>query len=242
MDSDAVDSIGDTIESEQIALVCRETYYEMATYMDLPAFQKLIQLIGLQDTDRRAMMQIPEDCTDIKNIRYLRVQDGRQIMEPLTFVEKGAFYDNQWAMNTSHTNVDMNILPDNIQIPYRNDRSPRCWTTFDDKYITFDAIDRTVDDTLHNDASSAMGYVIPDFSLEDDHIPALPEKYFPQYLQQIKELCFLEKKQMANPLEREKRHRSEHRNRHLGSINDGLDNGHSPKSFGRQSHRYSRYR
>jgi len=240
MDSDAVDSIGDTIESEQIAMVCREVYYEMATYMDIPAFQKLIQLDGIQNVDQRAMMKIPAGCTDISNLRYMRIQNGRKIMEPVEFLEKDLFYDRQWELDTSKDTVGMNILPDNIQVPYRSDTYPRCWTTFDDCYITFDAIDRSVDDTLHNDASSALGYVIPPFAIEDDHIPALPEKYFPQYLQQIKELSFLENKQMANPLEREKRQRSEHRNRHLGSINDGLDNGPRPQNFGRQTSNFGR--
>ena len=238
MDSDAVNHIGDTIESEQIALTVKETYYEMATYQDIPQFQKLMQLEGLQDLNRRTMMKIPKDCTDIGEIRYLRKKNGREIMEPVHFVEKTEFYDRQWAQDTSNANIGFNVLPDNIRIPYRTDKYPTCWTTFDNEYIVFDSIDRSESDTLYNDASICMGYVVPEFRLEDDFVPDLPEKMFPQFLQQIKELAFFEKKQAANPLEREKRQRSEHRNRHLVHINDGLDNGQSkPKSYGRRSSR-----
>ena len=246
MDSDAVEFIGDTIESEQIALVCREVYHEIATYQDIPQFQQLTQLEGLQDTNRRTVMRIPDECTDIYNIRYLRVVNDREVMEDINFVERHIFYDTQWGIDNSNPNVEFNILEGGIRVPYRTDRPPRCWTTFDDEYIVFDAIDRSVDDTLHNDASACLAYIIPEFRIEDDFIPDLPEKMFPQYLQQIKEVAFLEKKQTVNPLEREKRRRSEHRNRHLVSINDGLDNGQQRPIYGRRgvgfgsSHRSNR--
>lgn len=242
MDSDAVNHIGDTIESEQIALIVKETYYEIATYQDVPQFQKLIQLEGLQDLNRRTMMKIPDNCLDIGDVKYLRLKNGREIMEPVRFVEKGQFFEEMWNLDTSNPDVGVNTLPDNIRVPYRTDTYPTCWTTFDDEYITFNAIDITQDDTLHNDASVCMGYMVPEFQMEDDFVPDLPEKMFPQFLQQVKELAFLEHKQSNNPLEREKRKRSEHRNRHLVHIHDGLDNGEArPKSYGRRRGRHIGY-
>ena len=79
MDSDAVNHIGETAESEQIALLVKEQFIELATYQHVPQFQQLTQLEGLGDPDRPTVMRIPEGATDIADIRYIhRLDNGRE--------------------------------------------------------------------------------------------------------------------------------------------------------------------
>ena len=44
MDSDAVDSYTDTVESEEVAYIVRDTYYDMITNLQVPEHRKLVTL------------------------------------------------------------------------------------------------------------------------------------------------------------------------------------------------------
>lgn len=240
MDSDAVDTIGETPESEQIVLIAQEVYTELATYQDIPQFQKVDQMIGMNNTDLASVMQIPDECTDIGVIRYLQHSDsGRVKMERIEYVDKNQFLDSQLCLDTSDTEkVGVNVFDDNIRIPYYKDRNPTCWTSFDDKTIVFDAVHQGFEDTLHNDHSMVIAYVVPDFKLEDDFVIPLPEQMHSQYLAQVKEVAFSEQKQMGNPVQSEKGRRQRRRNWHQIGVNDGLNNGNNGEpfsGFGRRS-------
>jgi len=193
MDSDAVNHIGETQESEQIAMLAKEQYLKLATYQRVPQFEVLTQLIGLSDTDRATVMKIPDGATDIADVRYRHTRsDGKSIMREVSHVPRSNFLDTQLSLETGTSNISYNVLDDNIRVPYRTDRGPQCWTTFDDEYLVFDAIDRDVaqDVTLHNDASLVLAYIIPEFKLEDDFVPDLPTKLITQYMDAIKEIAF----------------------------------------------------
>ena len=237
MDSDAVETIGETIESQQIAIVAKETFYEIATYQDIPQHIKMTQLDGLQDLTAPTVMRIPTGCVDIANIKYRHTKNGRVKMEDIDYLHPDDFYNKMWCLDTTADNVGINEFTGDVTLPYRNDQDPCYWTTFDDEHIIFDSYNKEISDTLFNDASFIRARIIEEFQLEDDYIPDLPAKMFPQYLQQVKELSFFEKKQMANPLEGQKRKRSEHRNRHLVGINDGLDDGIRRRNLGRPRNR-----
>ena len=228
MDSDAVQHIGETAESEQIAILAQEKYLELATYQRIPQFEELTQLLGVADSDRATVMKIPDGATDIADVRYRHVRsDGKEFMKEVHFVPRSNFLDSQLSLATGTTSVGHNILDGNIQIPYRTDRGPTCWTTFDDEYLVFDAIDRDTaqDDTLHNDASLVLAYIIPEFKLEDDFVPDLPIKLITQYMNMIKETAFYEQKQSNNPFRSRDAEREAHRNKHFAGIADGLDQG-----------------
>jgi len=47
MDSEDVNTIGDTIESQQIASVVRDVYYNMVSTRMIPEHQELIKLVSL---------------------------------------------------------------------------------------------------------------------------------------------------------------------------------------------------
>lgn len=253
MDSDAVDTIGETPESEQIVLVAQEVYHELATYQDIPQFQRIDQLLGSNDSALATVMRIPEECTDIGVVRYAHYHDnGRIKMERIEYVDKNRFLDDLLCLDVSDTDhIGENVFPDNIRIPYHKDRNPTCWTTFDDNTIVFDAVNQDYENTLHNDKSVVISYVVPKFELEDDFVIPLPEQMQSQYLAQVKEVAFNEQKQMANPVQTHNGQRQRRRNWHQVGINDGLNNGNNGEPFsgfgrpsspgyGRQTARYRR--
>lgn len=224
MDSDAVQHIGDTAESEQVALLVEEQFNKIATYQRVPQFEQLTQLLGLSDSDRATVMKIPDRATDIADVRYRHTKsDGTEVFRTVEHVMKSNFLDAQLSMNTE--NIGVNILDGNIRVPYRTDRTPTCWTTFDDEHLVFDSIDQDVDNTLHNDSSLVLAYIVPEFKLEDDFLIPLPDKMINQLLDNCKETAFYEQKQSNNPFRTRDAEREAHRNRHFGGITDGLDQG-----------------
>jgi len=229
MNSDAVLTIGETIESEQIALVVKETYYDIATDLDLPQWNKLSQLDGLGDTDKATVMVLPEAYTDIMSIRYkytVENDNGRLAFSmPIPYTDPDIFLDRALALDTTEANVEVNILADNVQLPYYNDRRPSCWTTFDDNEIVFDAHDLGIETTMHNDHSLVLVRLVPEFVMMDDFIPDLPDKAYPAFLAQVKEVAFGEQKQINNDIQGRRGRRGKYRNRVQAGINDGLDQG-----------------
>jgi hypothetical protein len=228
MDSDLVNTIGDTVESEQIAITAQEQFFELATYQRVPQFEQLTQLIGMSDSSRRTVMSIPIDATDIKDVRYKHTDShGHTYFKDVRYVDKDTFLDAQLQLRVGDSTVGENIFDDNVRVPYRNDRGPTCWTSFDDKHLVFDAIDTVVqeDDTLHNDNSLVVAYIIPTFELRDTFVPAVPTKLFPQYMNMIKEVNSYEQRQIPNEIRTRDAERQGHRNRHFASITDGSDEG-----------------
>ena len=249
MNSDAVLTIGETIESEQIALVVREVYYDLATDLDLPQWNKLSQLNGLGDTTQATVMELPPTYTDILSIRYkhrLQGDNNRVVFsDPIEYVGADQFLSRQLRLDTAEANVGVNVMDGNVPVPYYNDRRPQCWTTFDDNRVVFDAHDLSLGTTMHNDASMVLVRHVPEFEMTDDFIPDLPDKAYPMYLAMIKEVAFGEQKQVSNTIQERKGKRGKYRNRVQSGINDGLDQGqavghedYSRPTYGRHSRRY----
>ncbi len=239
MDSDAVNSITDTIEAEQIAVTAEEQFFTLATYQRIPQFEQITQLVGLADANQATVMKIPDDSTDIKNVRYKHTDsNGYTWFKEMQFLEKDDFLDTQLQLRVGDATVGENIFTGNVNVPYRNDRGPTCWTSFDDEYLVFDAIDTLVqvDTTLTAVNSMVIAYIIPAFTLTDGFIPPVPIKLFPQYMDMIKEINSYEQRQISNEVRTRNADRQGNRNRHFASITDGSDEGYSTnKGMGRFS-------
>jgi len=78
---------------------------------------------------------------------------------------------------------------------------PSYWTSYDDQYIYFDAIDLTVDTTMQSSKAVVYTIKVPTWTHSDGFVPDLPEKFFPTLLAEAKATCFLNYKQQANQRE-----------------------------------------
>ena len=60
MDSDTVNSFDDTIESEQVAYIVRDTYYDLINNIEIPEHRKLVTLTALGVTATPTHLKIPD--------------------------------------------------------------------------------------------------------------------------------------------------------------------------------------
>lgn len=208
MDSDEVNSIGDTVESLQVAEIIRETYEEITVGIDIPGLEGLVKFDGIQDLARPNVLVAPSVLEKVDWIRYNN--------EPVEYQTPETFVRRVTSLNGSdQSNV---IIVDGI--PIKTDAQPRFYTSFDDNELFFESYDASVESTLQNSKTLAWGKKFARFEMEDTFIPPLPANLFPRLLAEAKATCFINYKQVANSKEEQKSRRQLIRNQ-----NDRYKNG-----------------
>src|SRR4051812_8412394 len=70
MDSDSVNSISDTVESQQVATIIKNCFFEMISNRNWPHLRKLIQLDSLGDVTKPNYLRIPEGMKEMLFFKY----------------------------------------------------------------------------------------------------------------------------------------------------------------------------
>lgn len=200
MDSDNVNSIDDTIESQQVAQIVKSSYYAMLSNRNWPHTRKLINLSSSLTLATPTHMYLPELVKELVFVNYDTHRDGdtRKLYTSMKYISPDAFLRRTNAYNDSAANVDVIQDPTGIQLLIRNDIPPTYYTSFDDTAIVFDAYDKAVDDTLQASKVQAMGYVTPGWSMVDSFIPDLPEEAFIALQEEAKSRAMFKLKQMVD--------------------------------------------
>lgn len=212
MNSDSVNSIGDTEEATQVAEIIRSCYYDIVETYDLPSAKELFFLEGLADTDRPATMKLPDTISKVVWIKYDTREnsgDAKQYtdilyMPPYDFV---TFCNARDSLDTTNYKV---VSPySNISIVIDKNHAPTYWTSFDDEYIEFDSFDSGVESTMHASKTICQGLREPTFTLIDSFVPDLPGNLFALLEAASESACFAYHKQTISPKseQRERRHR-----------------------------------
>lgn len=71
MSSDEVNSIGDTVESMQVAQIVQNKYYDIVARGDLTLDEQLFQLVPSDSQSLPVLMQLPAGCSRIDWLQYL---------------------------------------------------------------------------------------------------------------------------------------------------------------------------
>lgn len=183
MDSDDVNSIGDTEEAQQVAKIIEDVYYDLADEHDFAHTKDLFVLEGSGDSSKPTHMRLPQDVSKIEWIKYDKrgtLTENKNYeevhrMEPIDFVEM--------CMNRPDTDTTNYVLvpyKTNINLTIYKKNPPTYWTSFDDEFIVFDSYSSSIEDTLQSAKVMCYGTIRPSFtSMSDSFIPDLPENLFP---------------------------------------------------------------
>lgn len=193
MDYEAVDSISDTPEAEQVARLVRGEYFKFASLFEWDHIKTTTKLEGLGDTDYPTTMKIPNTVAQVVGIRYLTTESGadNENISVITFYENPQdFLDKIYLRNTSDDTVD--LLYDNAEgIPLfiKTDEGPNYATTFDGIHIVFDSYDSDVDTTLQQSKSVVTGYKASAWINTNSAYPDLNVELFPLFITKCKLIC-----------------------------------------------------
>lgn len=200
MDSDEVNGINDTVESQQVANIIKSCYFEMMSNRNWPHTRKLAQFDSLSDLAKPNYLKLPKGMKelvlfnyDTASLTYPNVQ-----YKPIEYKQPDAFLRLVSSRNSDAENVIKVTDFSGIILLIRNDKAPQFWTSFDDEHIVVDSYDAGVDDTLKTSKTQCMAYMEPTWVHTDDGIPNLPDEAFSALEEEAKSTAFLTLKQMAN--------------------------------------------
>lgn len=195
MDSDEVNSIDDTTESQQVAQVVKTCYFEMIGNRNWPHLKRLLQLNNVNDLNRPNYLKLPENLKELIDIRYQKANGQYVSLKYRTPEEFLQLIGNRL------------LTWDNVQQVYDfggsslmvvNDKDPEYWTSFDDTYVVCDSFDRNLDDTLKASKTQCIAFIQPSWDRSDTFVPDLPVEAFPALLEESKSTAFFNQKQMMN--------------------------------------------
>lgn len=249
MDSDEVDSISDTVESQQVVQIVKTVYDEIVTRSNLAITKTLFNLTASTDGAKPVLMTKPSNIDSIDWLRYNKTKatDTSITWGDIQYLPLDSFVMAQQSLNTSETNVDSfthTINGFTFTFNYRTDIAPCYYTSFDDNTLIFDAYDSSVDSTLQSIKTLAFGPVTNVFVEDSTWVPNLSAEQFSLLINEAKSLAWAELKQTSHAKAEQSARRGwrhlAHKREHTHDLRF-LKNNHSfdeLPNFGRKSGKY----
>tara|TARA_R110000787_G_scaffold73809_1_gene164386 strand:+ start:146 stop:865 length:720 start_codon:yes stop_codon:yes gene_type:complete len=239
MDSDAVDSYTDTVESEEVAYIVRDTYYDMITNLQVPEHRKLVTLTAHGDVTTPTHMTIPDGVRSIEEVRYNTVISGDTAKDytVISYVEPDYFMHTNLMRNSDDTTVTV-VSIDGGEVLIRSDKAPEYYTSFDDTLMVFDSYDSGVDSTLQSSKFMVWAVEEPTFTMSDTFTPDLDVNLFPLLLNEVKSIAHVEMNQQANPKAEQMARRQRNKwqsDKH--NVKNSDDNSYGRPDYGRKARR-----
>ena len=200
MDGDQVNSINDTFESEQVAVIVRDTYKAMIDNRNWPHLKRLIQLTSSGDVNFPTYLTVPTDVKQLLTINYDKRRTGetRRRYEKISWLEPDDFLRVVNGRNNDSANTIIVTDPTGVELLIMNDRAPTYFTSFNDETIVMDSYDTTVDSTIQESKTQSRAVVAPVWTHLDTFIPDLPEEAFTALLEEAKSRAMFKLKQMQD--------------------------------------------
>lgn len=234
MDSDEVNSINDTIESQQVAQIAKSVFFEMIGNRNWPHLKKLIQLESLSDASKPNYLRIPILVKELVAFNYdtFTTSSPDVRLTELKWKDPDAFLRMVSTRSSSLSTVDSIIDFSGTKLLVVNNQSPTYYTSFDDSHVVTDSYDSAVDSTLQSSKTQCIAYVEPVWVHTDAGIPNLPSEAFPALLAEVKSSAFLNLKQTVNQKAEQKAGRQ---NRWLARKAWAANGGITYDNYGRSS-------
>lgn len=207
LDSDEVNDISDTVESEQVAETIRDTYYSIIDEYGLPSKRTLFKL-DATGASTPCKMTIPAGVIRVDQISYKTSTTAEPTAKysSVQYIEPDDMLALMLARNADADNIDVMTVSD-IEFFIRNDAFPTYWTTFDQQSIIMDSYNSDEDAFLQQSKTTCFGEVTASWTHANSHYPDLPENLFSLLLSEAKSTCFLNFKQMPHPKEEQRARR-----------------------------------
>lgn len=211
MDSDIVNSISDTVESEQVAQIVKNCYFEIITKRNWPHLRKLFQLEHVNNLSKPNYLRLPSLIKEMEYFKYecQKSEDDKIELKTVTYKYPDEFLNIVSRRDSKDSKVTTVTDFSGTKILVLNDVAPTYWTSFDDEYVVTDSYNKTVDDTLQSSKSQCFGFILPTWEHIDTFVPDLPAEAFPALLAEAKSTAFVSVKQMVNQKVEQKANRQQ---------------------------------
>lgn len=235
-DGDDVNSIVDTVESDQCARVVRDCFDQIVdSNVDIYHHKSTVQLTAT-DAATPNVMERPAGLWAIEWLQYNKkaTAAGDQRYENVSFVDPDRFMVITGNRTASDTDIQEVVLDSGHSILVKNDQSPTYYTFiegYDD--IIFDSFDSALETNLQASKSLAYGIIKPSLTLSDTAEPNLPEHLIVLLYREARAMYFdLYKDGVSREVDRTRR-RAEVRAQRQRRMVKNSDNNNGP-NYGRK--------
>lgn len=225
IDGDEVNSIDDTIESEQVASVVRSCYEEMVSNRNWPYHKEMIKLEASGTTSKPNYLKLPERLKELYFFKYdkAKITDSKVVYQDVTYKTPEEFMRYVMSRDSSQANIDTIVDISGVQLLIANNLAPSFWTSFDDDYLITDSYDSAVDTTLQSAKTQVYASMMPIWVHENDAVPDLPITAFSALIEESKSTASFVVKQMVNQKAEQKATRQQRwLSRKSGRANNGV--------------------
>lgn len=235
-DADDVNSINDTVESDQCARLVKDTYLQVCDNHDLE-YIKTVDQLNATDSSTPAAMTRPTGFHTIELIKYDSkvTSGGNAEFKEIHYMEVERFLQMIHGRDTDDTNVESMTLDSGLEIFIYNDRAPMYYTIMDQgsDELVFDAYNYSLETNLQASKSLAYGSQRPTLSLADSSTLDLPEHLETLVKREARAMFFdLYKDGVSREIDRTRRRAEVRAQRHRNIIKN-TDNDNRP-DYGRK--------
>lgn len=208
MDGDEVNSINDTIESQQVTQIIKDCYMEMMAGRNWPHMRTGFACNSVADTSYPTSLTLPDTVKELQWIKYNKrtSTDTKDRYEDLDYMHPTDFIKYVEVRDSSATNIQI-VRISSIKLFVRNDKAPQYWTSFDDTTIVCDSFDSDVDNVLQTSKNHCWGVKNPVWTSSDSAVPDLPDEAFPALIEEAKSSAFYVLRQVMNDKAEQKANR-----------------------------------
>jgi len=203
MDSDEVNSINDTVESQQVVEIVKSVIDDIISRSDLNSNKTLFNLVASTDPTKPIVMTRPDGIDRVDWIKYDCQKLGDVVPNWVVIqylpVDQFIDYMHQWNQNYTYVQqFDHLVNGYTIRFTFRNDIAPKYYTSLDDTTLMFDAFDNTVDTTLQSSKTIGYGFKTTNFERDDAFVPELLPNQFALLINESKALAWAELRQVPH--------------------------------------------
>ena len=200
-----VDSIYDTDESQQVALIAEQVYYTLCqNYSNLLYLQKDMPLESLGDPTKPNYLLIPQNLQRIQESRiwYNTAEDdeGQTVFyREVKYITPLEFNDMTANRDDKADNAQVVDTPNGTKLVIENDKWPEYCTSYDGVTVVFDSFNSEYDTTLQASKSKVVATEEPVFLQEDDFLIPIPDRLSETYLSNVLHEAYSALRQEENP-------------------------------------------
>lgn len=204
IDSDEINSVGDSVESQQLVNIVRTVYFDILSRTNLPEHYSLVNLQASGNSTYPTIMTVPSDVEEVIWLKYnnATTSDTDVQMRRVDFLPLEEFLQKMHNLDESADNISSFTYTttgtNSTKFLYWTNKHPEYYTTFDDHTLIFDSYDNTVDTTLQSSKTLAYAKLVIPFNETDSFTPNLDEAQFPLLLNEAKALAWAELRQTEN--------------------------------------------
>lgn len=202
MEEDVVTSYTDTVSSQAVAEIIKNTYDNIISGRDWPHLYKMFKLTST-GTNTPTRMILPETIMSLEYVKYNKKRPGesRDRFTEIPFVEPQEFMRILDDRDGSDDAIAIVNDPDS-QVPLNiyTDRHPTMYTSFSEAALTFDGYYGDVENgaRLFTDNTQCYGKLYPNIVMANSLYFPLPIEAYQMLLEEAKSTAFLTLKQMPN--------------------------------------------